>query len=57
MGKPPSDSTGDLLMSAARLIRRIEDLRGQAAEHVLDGLGDRDRRTLDRILTRWGEQP
>lgn len=38
------------------LLRRIEDVRGEAAERVLDVLGERDRRTLDRILTRLGEQ-
>jgi len=45
------------LTAAGRLLlRRIEDVRGQAAERVLDVLGERDRRTLDRILTRLGEQ-
>lgn len=38
------------------LLRRIEDVRGQAAERVLDVLSERDRRTLDRILTKLGEQ-
>lgn len=45
------------LTAAGRLLlRRIEDVRGHAAERVLDVLGERDRRTLDRILTRLGEQ-
>lgn len=38
------------------LLRRIEDVRGEAAERVLDVLSERDRRTLDRILTKLGEQ-
>ena len=38
------------------LLHKIEDARGQAAERVLDVLGERDRRTLDRILTTLGEQ-
>lgn len=45
------------LTDAGRLLlRKIEDVRGQAAERVLDVLGERDRRTLDRILTKLGEQ-
>jgi DNA-binding MarR family transcriptional regulator len=45
------------LTAAGRLLlRRIEDVRGQAAERVLDVLSERDRRTLDRILARLGEQ-
>lgn len=45
------------LTDAGRLLlRKIEDVRGQAAERVLDVLSDRDRRTLDRILTRLGER-
>ena len=44
------------LTDAGRLLlRKIEDVRGQAAERVLDVLSERDRRTLDRILTKLGE--
>jgi DNA-binding MarR family transcriptional regulator len=45
-----------LTAAGGLLLRRIEDVRGQAAERVLDVLSERDRRTLDRILTRLGEQ-
>ena len=55
----PSDRRATMvsLTSEGRLLlRRIEDVRGAAAERVLDVLGDRDRRTLDRILTTLGER-
>ncbi|PUA79702.1 MarR family winged helix-turn-helix transcriptional regulator [Nocardioides currus] len=55
----PSDRRASLVSLTAEgslLLRRIEDVRGQAAERVLDVLGERDRRTLDRILTTLGEQ-
>lgn len=54
----PTDrrATALALTDAGRmLLRKIEDVRGQAAERVLDVLSERDRRTLDRILTRLGE--
>lgn len=55
----PSDRRATIVSLTAEgrlLLRRIEDVRGQAAERVLDVLSDRDRRTLDRILAKLGEQ-
>lgn len=55
----PSDRRATMLSLTSEgrlLLRRIEDVRGEAAERVLDVLGERDRRTLDRILTKLGEQ-
>lgn len=54
----PTDRRATILALTAAgslLLRRIEDVRGAAAERVLDVLGERDRRTLDRILTKLGE--
>ena len=53
---PTGHHGGPHRVRAGLLLRRIEDVRGEAAERVLDVLGERDRRTLDRILTRLGEQ-
>ncbi len=39
-----------------RLLTRIDAARRQAGERVLGALGDRERRTLDRILRTLGEQ-
>lgn len=55
----PTDRRATILAltdTGSLLLRRIEDVRGAAAERVLDVLGERDRRTLDRILTTLGEQ-
>lgn len=38
------------------LLARIDTARREAGERVLGALGDRDRRTLDRILRTLGEQ-
>lgn len=54
----PSDRRAtmvSLTSEGRRLLRRIEEVRGTAAERVLDVLSERDRRTLDRILTTLGE--
>ncbi len=39
-----------------QLVGRIERARGQAAAKVLDVLSDSDRRTLDEILMKLGDQ-